>query len=198
MKKTSNNALADDNGLHDSCMLKTLKKKLEDMVKEKTDVFKVISAYDEFLEEYSCKPDREKFPHYVKNEVIDEDKSVKWNREEVERRNLAFDEEVKRLNRQKNTISQVYEEVIVKVLSKESKVTTSEGKVIWQHARNQGGDAYEAALRFIDYGKLLSKLGELRKVRTKETREKICQKHNGELKEAGDKSSFQEEEGMER
>lgn len=164
MKRTSNNAFVDDN------KLKTLKKKLEDMVKEKADVFKVISAYDEFLEEHSCKPDRDKFPRYVKNEVIDEEKSVKWNREEVERRNLAFDEEVKRLNRQKSAISQVYEEVIVKVLSKESKVTTSEGKVIWQHARNQGGDAYAATNHFLDYAKLYGELRELARAREKTAR----------------------------
>lgn len=51
-------------------------------------------AYD-----ISCKPTMEKVR---KGDIIDEDKSVKWNREEVERRIKARDDEVKRLNKEKN------------------------------------------------------------------------------------------------
>ena len=42
-------------------------------------------------------PDREKFTKYKEDYVFDEDKSVRWNREEVERRNKEYEEEQNRL-----------------------------------------------------------------------------------------------------
>ena len=49
---------------------------------------------------FSCKPTVQK---YGKAHVFDENKSVKWNKEEVERRNKLHDEEVKQLQKEKNT-----------------------------------------------------------------------------------------------
>lgn len=49
------------------------------------------------VENLSTKPDRTKFPKYKMNAVIDEDKSVRWNNEEIERRNAAFKKEASRL-----------------------------------------------------------------------------------------------------
>lgn len=61
------------------------------------------NLYD-MAEEYinfSCRP---KSPKYKIGHVINEDKSVKWNREEVERLNKKHKDEVKELNRQKNLL----------------------------------------------------------------------------------------------
>lgn len=44
-----------------------------------------------------AKPDPTKFPRYKPGDVIDEEQSVRWNREEVERRMLAWNNEVLRL-----------------------------------------------------------------------------------------------------
>ena len=45
-----------------------------------------VECYDNFLSHFSCIPDANLFPKYKEGDVIDEDKSVKWNREEVQRR----------------------------------------------------------------------------------------------------------------
>ena len=50
---------------------------------------------------FSCKPS---FQKYRIGTIFDEEKSVRWNREEVERRNLLHEEEVKRLNNEKNKL----------------------------------------------------------------------------------------------
>ena len=51
------------------------------------------------MEKRSCVPAFKKVP---KDYVFDEEKSVKWNKEQVEKHNTNYDEAVKRLNTQKN------------------------------------------------------------------------------------------------
>ena len=58
---------------------------------------------------FSCKPFSKK---YKIGTIFDEEKSVRWNREEVERRNLLHEEEVKRLNNEKNKLR---EELIAEI-----------------------------------------------------------------------------------
>lgn len=63
----------------------------------------------------TCKPDPKKFPRYKENDVIDENKSVKWNREEIIRLNQMHQNEVVRLNRIRN--SEIFElDSLVKAL----------------------------------------------------------------------------------
>lgn len=56
--------------------------------------------------DFSCKPSYKK---YKEGTIFDEEKSVRWNKEEVEKRNNLYQEEVKKLNRKKN---QMYEELV--------------------------------------------------------------------------------------
>lgn len=56
--------------------------------------------------DFSCKPSYKK---YKEGTIFDEEKSVRWNREEVDRKNNLRQEEVKRLNREKN---QMYEKLV--------------------------------------------------------------------------------------
>ena len=48
------------------------------------------------------KPNPEKFKRYPATYIVDEDKSVKWNIQEVTRRNEAWDNEYKRLKNEYN------------------------------------------------------------------------------------------------
>lgn len=143
----------------------------------------VMKAYDKFLREFSCKPDRRQFPLYKPGDVIDEDKSVKWNREQAERAKVAFDDEVKRLNRQKSAVASVYREVVVKLASKDAGVSTKEGAVLWRYAEMHGDSVYEVKSYFDDYAEMY--------LRTLEVRP---EKHKSDPKEKGHKEKGQKPE----
>lgn len=97
----------------------------------------IIENWNNFLLNYSCRPNDELFPKYRTGDVIDEDKSVKWNREEVERRIKSREEEVKRLNREKAEINKLYEEGIKARLAKEYDLSLEEVELIWNHAYSE-------------------------------------------------------------
>lgn len=59
--------------------------------------WKPIINWGEKIDRMPSIPDKEKFAKYKEGYVFDEDKSVKWNREEVERRNKEYKEEQNRL-----------------------------------------------------------------------------------------------------
>ena len=63
---------------------------------------------NEYLEDFhditwrcALKPDAQKFPTYEKDHILDEDKTVRWNREQVALAKECYDEEVKRLEHQR-------------------------------------------------------------------------------------------------
>lgn len=106
---------------------------IKDMVKN-TDSSGIADSFDHFSLEYSCTPDAEKFPKVKEGDILDEEKSVRWNREEVERLRNARAEEVKRLNREKAEINKLYTDGLVKRLAKENHITVDEAKIIWSKA----------------------------------------------------------------
>lgn len=59
--------------------------------------WKPIIEWFEKIDKMSAFPDHEKFAMYKEGHVFDEEKSVKWNREEVKRKNKEYKEELKRL-----------------------------------------------------------------------------------------------------
>lgn len=57
------------------------------------------------------------FQKYGKNDIIDEEQSVRWNREEAERRNDAYNKELKRLTQEKQqavdtVMNEIYKNII--------------------------------------------------------------------------------------
>ena len=96
----------------------------------------------------SCRPDPNKFPRYRDNNaVIDEDKSVKWNREEVERRNKAYGDEVARLNRIRNAEVKKVTDLIIALIIEDVKYSIKNESEAWyEHAAKIiYREAYEAA-----------------------------------------------------
>ena len=101
-------------------------------------------SYEEIREDFmvmshmSCKPSMSK-PR--PNDVIDEDKSVRWNREEVERRMLAYEEEVKRLNKQKNSFRDKLIQEVCETIKKDIKsISINDAKRIWEYAYANNDD----------------------------------------------------------
>ena len=112
-----------------NCLLKEIKseKNLETL----------ITPFEEFLLNYSCKPNRNEYP-YPNNDVIDENKSVKWNREEKERLKNLYLKRVKELNTYKNLITSSFEKQIIKILARKRKISIAESSILWVYAYNIG------------------------------------------------------------
>ena len=80
----------------------------------------------------SCLPDRTKFPLPRKGEFIDEEKSVRWNREERERLSAAYDEEVKRLNIQKNDAVNAASQRAITLIAKDANISKEKASSVWR------------------------------------------------------------------
>ena len=78
----------------------------------------------------SCKPD-DSFQKVKTGDIIDEDKSVRWNREEVERLKEAYDEEVKRLKCKKNGAITDATMRAVRLISQEVEVSEEKARILW-------------------------------------------------------------------
>lgn len=89
--------------------------------------------YDlEEMSNMSCKPN---WTRPRENEVIDEDKSVKWNREEVIRLRDKYDTEVKELNAIKNKRrDELYKETYKVIRHDVKGITIEDAKEIFDYA----------------------------------------------------------------
>lgn len=113
----------------------------EDTIKKLTDINVILESWDMLYKNFSYKPDEKEFPKYNRGDIIDEDKSVKWNREEIERRINVRAKEVKRLKTLGNKLDNLYEKTIIKALAKKYKISAKEASIIW-------GKAYEDSHSF--------------------------------------------------
>ena len=84
----------------------------------------------EEYEKFSCKS---KLRKYKVGEVIDEEKSVRWNREEVERLNKLHEDEVKALNTKKNLLYTTLIKAIKEYIMKNTDVSEPQATKIWEY-----------------------------------------------------------------
>ncbi len=75
--------------------------------------------------------------------VIDMDRSVRWNQEQVRLNNEKYQEEVKRLNREKNKRRDaIYEDIYQKIQEDVgSGLTRNKAMIIWNYAWERGHSA---------------------------------------------------------
>ena len=79
----------------------------------------------------SCRPDVNVFPKARDGDVIDEDRSVRWNREEVARRKTAYAEEVKRLNTARNLAVNAVTDRAVRLIADDLEVKEEKARILW-------------------------------------------------------------------
>lgn len=103
-------------------------------IKKEKELDVLVSSYEKFCMGYSCKPDREKYPYPKRTDILDEDRSVKWNREEIERLRKVYENKVVELNKHKNLIINAFEDTVVKVLAKDNHLSLDESRKIWNYA----------------------------------------------------------------
>lgn len=80
--------------------------------------------------DFSCKPSYKK---YKEGTIFDEEKSVRWNREEVDRKNNLRQEEIKRLNREKNQMYEKLVNLIYQYIIQETKVSKERAAKIYNY-----------------------------------------------------------------
>ena len=84
----------------------------------------------------SCKPG-DGFMKVKEGHIFDEDKSVKWNRQEVERVNNEYQEEVKRLNDIRNEAFVDANAYAYKYITQETGLPEEKGEVFWSYVYRQ-------------------------------------------------------------
>ena len=82
---------------------------------------------------YSTEPDKEEFPYYKEGDVIDEEKSVKWNREEVARRMQLREDESTRLKGLKNNANKEFTYLIIKYIMQETEMNEKQAIIFWNY-----------------------------------------------------------------
>ena len=83
------------------------------------------------MAQMSCKST---LPYPKVNTVIDEDKSVKWNREEVERQRKAYTDDVAKRNTEKNKRrDELTKELYKTIASEVGGISEEKVKLIWQY-----------------------------------------------------------------
>ena len=85
----------------------------------------------------SCKPDMIRLAN---NYITDEDKSVKWNREQVEKNHKEYDKQVALLEKKKNEeMSEVMHDIYDYISDKAGvRLSNQTAEKIWQHHRKSG------------------------------------------------------------
>ena len=78
----------------------------------------------------SCKPGPE-FRKLKPGDVIDEEKSVRWNREEVERLNKEYKEEFARLTRERGDAINKCTERAIAQIAEETGLSKEKAEILW-------------------------------------------------------------------
>lgn len=123
--------------------------------------------FHNFLNKYSFAPDRNVHPYPKIGDVIDEEQSVRWNREEVERLRNEYDKCVSDLNKNYNIVKSLYSTRMIYLLSKKFKVTIAESEKIWNYSwkKNNEKDVYAAVGLYEDIVDLYKELLSTKKVK---------------------------------
>ena len=95
---------------------------------------------------FSCTPSNKK---YKAGEIIDEEKSVRWNREEVERRNNLRIEEVKRLGLERQLLFKNFNESVRQYIVERAGVSSDNAERIYNYVHNLG-DSLKDMLDLLD------------------------------------------------
>lgn len=99
----------------------------------------------------SCKPLG--LSRYSKDHVFDENKSVKWNREQVEKANQRYDAEVARLNAEKNKrMNAAYNAIYARIQEDVGHgLSLYSAQAIWGYAEDRGHSyGFYATIAYLD------------------------------------------------
>lgn len=100
------------------------------MIWKKTKNWQELISDMQRVDAMSCRPAFARFPN---NFITDENKSVKWNREQVVKNHNTYDKEVARLNTEKNKErDKVMQDVYLKIQQELPGLTLKKAKVLFE------------------------------------------------------------------
>ena len=109
-------------------------------------------AFDEAYH-MSTKPGNE-FIKFKEDAIIDEDMSVRWNKEEVERRNKAYEEERQKLIKKADDAKLAAYDRAVKLVAHETGIPEEKAKILWSFVYGKyhasGRDLFTNIEEYID------------------------------------------------
>lgn len=99
----------------------------------------IVDKYSEFICNFSARPDISAFPIVKEGDILDEEKSVRWNREEVARLISERAAESRRLAAVESSIFGFYEDAIVAALADDYSYVLSvqEARILWNYFRRE-------------------------------------------------------------
>ena len=113
-------------------------------------------AYNAYAN-FSSTPGKD-FRTYREGYIFDEDKSVKWNREEVVRRNEAYKNERHRLMEERENLRKTFEDYALDYIIENSKITNRQKAMkLWEYISNK----YDSFKRVDELDDLLDILEEV-------------------------------------
>lgn len=94
------------------------------------DIEQIKSLFDA-AEMLPIKPSFEDFPVYVSTDVIDEDKSVKWNRQEIKKRIDARNNEIERLKSIKHSALKDAHSQALQFVCEKTGMSLQQASILW-------------------------------------------------------------------
>ena len=85
----------------------------------------------------SSRPDATKFSFYKDDAVIDEEQSVRWNREEIERRNQAYVDEVSRLRQERRIAEREADSTAKSYIMQETGMNHKQATIYFDYIYNE-------------------------------------------------------------
>ena len=110
--------------------LETIKGVLSNLMDDPSAILNEMTCFDRT---FNSEPSGS-FKKFSSNHIIDEDQTVRWNREEVARLNAEYDEEEKRLKDVKFDARYEFLTALFKSLASEHEISVCEAETIWSYA----------------------------------------------------------------
>lgn len=113
-----------------------LKKEVDRISKSATEIepSEMIDIMTNIYKYWGSLPDRDEFPRYKTGTVIDEEQSVRWNREEVERRNNLYADAHKKIMKQGKDLDTRMRKAILISATNYWNVNEKQAELAWNKA----------------------------------------------------------------
>lgn len=96
-------------------------------------IYEVRDLYDKAYVGWKHKPDPTKYTHYSEDYIFDEDKSVKWNREQVKKFNREYEAEAQRLRSEEIAARKEADDAIMSYIIESTASNTRYAELLWDY-----------------------------------------------------------------